>query len=82
MADWRDDHDYPMSWDCYRALCYAHGERDPGPLEPPESDPKITELEARVSKLEEEHYIKLATAVMKAPVAKETKPKFKGVQPI
>ena len=83
-ANWRDAHDYTMSWACYRALCIEHGEPDPGPLEP-QPDPRIAELEARIAKLEEEHYIKLAaavmqTATMKAPAAKP--PKFKGIQKI
>ena len=35
ITNWRDDFDYAMSWDFYRALCVEHGERDPGPCEPP-----------------------------------------------
>jgi len=79
-TNWRRLHDYGMSWDFYRALCVEHGEPDPGPLAPPEPTPKMAELEARIAKLEEGHYTKLARAVVKAAGAE--RPKFKGVSPI
>jgi len=76
QLNWRDAHDYAMSWDCYRALCIDHGEPDPGPLESPEPNPKISELEARVSKLEEERDVRLANRAIKIAQPK----KFKGVE--
>lgn len=64
-TNWRDDYDFPMSWDFWRAICIEHG-FDPGDNELPEESviqpewtnrqwDKVQQLESEVVGWREKH---------------------------